>query len=229
MKALRNVLAAALLASSAGAQAALVTFNFNMTVADAVAPASDPNIWDIVPVGTPINVTYSYDSGAALLSTTTAAGGGTQKNFAGDSLVLTIAVPSAGFTQTFDFATLGSGRIILRDNYPDPSFGDLIDGLSLSLTDITDPNVVTSFGLILRGPTLDLVNGALPMLQDPRWAAQRTVGFQICRDTPRSSDPNDCDLGLLQARAVSAPPTLALAALGLLGLAAARRPRRVEV
>lgn len=128
-------------------------------------------------------------------------------------------------------------RIIARDNFPDPSVGDLIDGLSWSIRDASVPSEIQDFGVILRGPTLDLLDLSLglPSLPDPRWTDQRTSLFQFCQSSSLqvAGTGQACDTGLLQARLNSValetgeiPEPAGLALTGLALLAGGWRLRR---
>lgn len=224
----RMALAVGLSALAAAAPAAPVTFSFETTITE-LTPFDGTDPWPApVALGAALSVAFTYDSGAALLGTVDGPSG-KRYRFAPDSIRLRLAIGS--LVVDTDFASEGTGTFLVRDNFADPGLGDLVDGISLGLTGINDPNVVTDYSLILRGPTLDLIQvpDIPPTTQDARWASQRTALFQICR-TSSNQRPGTCDLGLLQApvNAVSEPPSVLLAGLALAGLAAAAQRRRAH-
>lgn len=219
--------AAALAVLTCAAHAAPVTFTFSTVISSVIQPPDIPGGFPaIVAAGAAMSVSVTFDSDATLQQSLTNATGGVRNRFDPSSLSIAFSIGAISGNPTY--ANLGSGQILVRDDFADPNNpAELVDGITFSLTDIGDPNVLTNFQLTLRGPVLDLINnGALPTAQDPRWDNLRTAAFGICRSSP--ANQNSCDLGGFQAlvQGVPEPSTLTLAGLGLMA-AGVRRRRQV--
>lgn len=219
-------IAASLLTVPLASQASLVTFSFDATIA---AQGGGPNFtWpSVLNVGNPLGMDVTFDPNATFLRTRNDGNGNaTIFDFSGASISMTAR--GNGFTNTVNYATFGDGVIRLRDDALDPDgYGDLVDGLTFTLTNVRDPNVVTNWSITLRGPRLDLFNGPqLPATQDPSWVNLRGAQVAICRST--WGHAGECDQGYVIARMnASAPvPEPASAALALLGLGLVGLSRR---
>ncbi len=210
------------------AQAVPVTFNFSSTVTLG-NPFGGGVVDPAFAVGTTLDISVTFDSAAAFVTTRLDSDGNpTVFDFDPGSISMTIS--GGGVTRTNAFEPGGSGLIRIRDSAQNPDCGSgnpftslctLVDGISFLLI---SPDALTSWSLILRGTTLDLITGAvLPTSQDSRWDNQEIAVLSIC--SVATADAPTCDAGELSATvsAVPEPSTLALAALGV--VAAVRRRR----
>ncbi|MGE5090132.1 MAG: hypothetical protein ACM3QY_13475 [Candidatus Levyibacteriota bacterium] len=126
-------------------------------------------------VGAPFTVLLSFDTEGETYSTAQV-GGGYRYNYTGDTLAWRISLGTSCAPCAPTLAPSGGG-IILRDNAPDPTLGDTVDGYAFFGT-TTDGNSLLA---IMRGPILDIVNGpGLAAVPDPRLAGLETSQFQYC-------------------------------------------------
>jgi hypothetical protein len=194
-KVMPALLAAIVLAGPAAARAEQATWEVQGHVASsqgAALAAFQP--------GDSFRALVNFDAAATPASTQNFAGGGARYNYPGDPLTFDIFIGSFGpFHVQFASGPGNDGGIFLRDNAPVPApNGSPVDGYTFFLTsfDPNDGGVSTNVQVLMRGPTLDIVNGpALAATPDRRLATLPTAIFQVCRSSQAA--PGSCDLGFL--------------------------------
>ena len=126
-------------------------------------------------VGAPFRILASFDTTGETYSATPT-GGGYKYFYTADTLAYQVFIGTTCAPCNPVNNPAQSG-IIVRDNSPDPATGQIVDGYSFFL--VTPDG--TGVNLFMRGPVLDIVNGAgLAAVPDPRLAGLATSIMQIC-------------------------------------------------
>lgn len=220
---------AALLATPLSAAASEALWRVQGSV-DVVEGAAVPGG---IHVGDAFSVVLHFNTDASVTNPSICGdgGGGTLCRHDGDPALYFSDIQLGSFFAPSFSSASGGQSIIVRNDAPDPTFGDTVDGYTFGVRRFYDASENTNAQVLLRGPEdLGVVTDGriLPALPPAGLTSLRSRVFQVC-DSQVDFDCHYLEVSatISSIVAVPEPETLALmvAGLGMVGFSARRRTR----